>query len=565
MRINARATTIFIFLLGAYVRVINIWQPLDGSMKAPWRESDVASIARNYYREGMNIFSPRIDWRGDGPGYAEMEFPVLPWMIALFYKVFGYHEIAGKLLSFSFSLASLLIFLKLSHYFLPKLADAAATLFFALNPLLFRTANTLQPESLMFMLYLLAVYAFLRWIQDDSKKYYIIALIATALSILVKASAAHIGLFYLLFVIRQRGFKFLQNWSMWLFAVLSLLPALLWYTHAHQLWLQYGNSLGVSNESHWVGLDFFKNIYFIKGIINSEIRFVWMPTGLFIIVTGLMSNRRNLANQICVMWLIAIFLYYFIAARTTADEWAYYYHIFAVPPIAILFGNSVCAIAGALRKDLHYLMIGSAIMAIALISSYLFGFFVFSKMIKLVLLLVLSGVLILPLLRLHIFSSGAVFLQGRFLVVKRLMIYVLILFIPATYLYMALRITSDAETSQNERLQSLFEFAQEIKSLIPDDALIISSGGICRDPDGHPVAYNASYMFLWLDRKGFNICEEEQSITAVQHLAERGAKFFIAEKEALNTKPPFKNQLNDKFILLKECSEAYLFDLRVPN
>jgi hypothetical protein len=45
----------------------------------------------------MYILYPRIDWRGDGPRYAEMEFPIIPWTIAALYKIFGYHEVIGRI------------------------------------------------------------------------------------------------------------------------------------------------------------------------------------------------------------------------------------------------------------------------------------------------------------------------------------------------------------------------------------------------------------------------------------------------------------------------------------
>ncbi len=569
MQANNRAIFIFLFFLGACIRLINIWQPLDGHLREAWREADVASISRNYYREDMNICYPRIDWRGDGPGYVEMEFPALPWLIAIFYKLFGYHEIIGKLLSCSFSLVSLLIFIQLSRHLLPNLAASAASMFFVLNPLLFRTANTLQPESLMLMLYILAVYSFIRWLDEGSWKFYVIALVATVFTILAKATAAHIGLFFLLLIFRNKGIKFFKHCSIWLFGALSLLPALLWYSHAHELWLQYGNSLGVSNESHWIGWDFFTNPYFIKGILASEIHFVWMPMGLIIIVAGLFLKRLEKADQISFLWLTTIFVYYVIAVRTAADDWAYYYHIVSVPPVAILVGNSINTINNFWKKkNINYLVTWSGVIAALIISAYLSGIFNFNKLVKLALLMVLSGILIMPplLKKPHfIFESAGNLSQKILLISRTLLLYILIFLIPATYLYMAFRITGDIHPAENQRLQKLFECAKEIDSAIPKDALIISSGGVCRDQDGYPVAYNASYMFFWLDRKGFNICQEDQSIDAIQQLIERGAKFFIAEKAALKIKPEFENELKNEFVLVKECSEAYLFDLREPD
>lgn len=569
MTSNNRTLFIFLFLLGAYVRTINLWQPLDGNMREAWREADVASIARNYFREGMDIRYPRIDWRGDGPGFAEMEFPAYPWLIALGYKIFGYHEIIGKLLSYLFSLASLLIFFKLSRHLLPTLAAAAGSLFFALNPLLFRTANTLQPESLMLMLYLLAAYTFIRWMETDSYSHFLLSMIATALAILAKASAAHLGLFFLFMILRFKGLALLKRWPVWVFGIFSLLPAFLWYSHAHRLWFLYGNSLGISNESHWVGWDFFTNPYFIRGILSSEIHFVWMPMGMIIIVAGLLLKKIEKAEQICLLWLISIFIFYIIAARTTADGWAYYYHIVAVPSVALLFGNGVAALNNLLKqKNFTFLVTVSGLVAGGIIVLELTGIFHFTRSIKLVLWLALSAILIMPFFlqpRSLRPEKRVDLLKKKFSTAAKLLIWGLIFLIPATYLYMGIRIAGDIRPYDYQRQQALFEFARDIDPLMPQDALIISSGGICRDQDGYPVAFNASYMFFWLDRKGFNICQEEQSMAAVRQLIERGAKYFIAEKAALKFKPEFERELKQEFVLLRECSEAYLFDLQRPN
>jgi hypothetical protein len=61
-----------LFFLGAWIRSLDVWRPVDGRIRESWRECDYAAVARNFYREGMDILYPRIDWRGDGPGYAEM-------------------------------------------------------------------------------------------------------------------------------------------------------------------------------------------------------------------------------------------------------------------------------------------------------------------------------------------------------------------------------------------------------------------------------------------------------------------------------------------------------------
>ncbi len=55
-----------IIAIGLLVRVIDINQPfVDGWS---YRQSDVAMVARNFYRYGYDFLYPRIDYGGTQPG-----------------------------------------------------------------------------------------------------------------------------------------------------------------------------------------------------------------------------------------------------------------------------------------------------------------------------------------------------------------------------------------------------------------------------------------------------------------------------------------------------------------
>ncbi len=81
------------------------------------------------------------------------------------------------------------------------------------------------------------------------------------------------------------------------------------------------------------------------------------------------------------------------------------------------------------------------------------------------------------------------------------------------------------------------------------------------DADGYAVAYNASFMFYWLDRKGFNICTEEQSLEKMREFSARGARYFVAQKNLLSEKPGLENNLRQNFGVIAECDEMILFEL----
>ena len=338
MHKTTKIILILIFLAGAILRMSDAFRPIN---HASWRESDLGAIARNYARESMNPLYPRIDWRGNTEGFAEMEFPLYPYLIAVTYKIFGVHDYFGRIWAFLFSLSTLFFFFKLARVYLCDFALVFACLFFTFNPLIIEFSTAIQPEGLMMSYYVASVYVFLKWLKTDENKYFWLAVLTTSLTLLAKITAAHIGLFFGVLFLQKFGVGVFKKIKVWLFGVFTLFPALIWYIHARNLWKIYGNSLGVSNEYHWIGWDFFTNSYFIKGILHTELTEIWMVFGLTVGVFAVWRGfGEKLVNQ-SLLWLASIFVMYLIAARTTADEWAIYYHIFAVAPAALLFGFGV--------------------------------------------------------------------------------------------------------------------------------------------------------------------------------------------------------------------------------
>jgi len=492
---KARLIFILIFVVAAGVRLVRVWQPVNTTS---WREADLSAIARNYYREGMNPFYPRIDWRGTGPGFTEMEFPLYPWTVALFYQAFGVHEIIARLLSYALSLLTLYLFFQLAQRLLPMVGAAIASLCFALSPLPIFAATAIHAEGLMLFGYVAAAYTFIKWVEEGAEKDYWLAIAATALTILAKASAAHIGLLFAVLLLSSKGFRALRQPRVWLFGIAALSPGLLWYMHAHQLWLTWGNSMGLSNEYPWAGPDLLTNQAFLRGITKLELTEVWIPAGVIGGVVAVLLGWRIRSVRISLVWLAACMIFYLVAARTTMDNWAFYYHIFSAAPVALMTGAGV----EILRRIPFTRKLG-------LSGAFTWG---------------MVAVLLL-----------AFAVQGR-------------------------KVYAQQAPFAPDEYQCIRGFA----SAIPGNALILASGGPCTDADGYRVAWNASYIFYWLDRRGFNICEGEQSLDAVRALARRGAEYFVADKTALHKKPGFEAELRSQYQALAECGTAVLFRLTPP-
>jgi 4-amino-4-deoxy-L-arabinose transferase-like glycosyltransferase len=556
---NVRLILVLIFLLAAGVRAVTLWEPIN---TFSWREADLAAIARNYYQEGMNLFYPRIDWRGAGPGFTEIEFPLYSWSAALLFQVFGYHELILRLMVYGLSLLGMFVFFKLARCLLPDVGAVAATLFFALSPLAVFISTAIQAEGLMFCSYVTAFYAFVRWIDERGRVHYWLAVAATSLAILTKAPAAHLGVTFALITLTRVGWKALRDPAVWVFALIALLPALLWYCYAHQLWLTYGNSMGLSNEHHWIGSDIVTNPSFVIRIIRMELLRVWMPTGVVIAAFGIWFKWSERAVREALFWLVAVAMFYLLGARSTGDDWAFYYHIFSVPPVALLFGAG----AEAIRQ---FEMPDRMLRLVIAVSIALIGIFGLAWLASATIIHPGDNARWLPRLAVLFALASATLLIFRSNVTQRsetasssgwmsaAVCYGLVVMICATFLFQARGIARDVLM----RPTGFYPCVPAFTSALKEPGLILASGGACHDADGFQVAYNASYFFYWLRRKGFNVCEAEQSLPVIKSFAGRGARYFVAEKQAMKKQPGFEDEMRRTYPVVSECAEAVLFQL----
>lgn len=105
------------------------------------------------------------------------------------------------------------------------------------------------------------------------------------------------------------------------------------------------------------------------------------------------------------------------------------------------------------------------------------------------------------------------------------------------------------------------EFEQacrEFTPLVPPDALLVVRGGNKLDEHGHPVAYNESLAFAWMDRKGWNYPIEDFGLDELQRLARAGAQYWIAQPADL-ADPGLRAQVESSFARVATSGGCVLF------
>ncbi len=487
--------------IGVTLRVIGAVQPLNQPV---WRQSDLWAQARGFLLEDANPFHPRIAWRGNTSGLAESEFPLVPWTTAMLWRIIPDNELWLRLLPFASGLMVLWLFWMIAKQLLDGLGATIAFACIAVAPLAVFVGSSVQSDGVMLAGLVGAVCASLRWTTTDAawkqRRWPLALTLSLGIAGLMKPTALHVGVVVAAVIVVRRGWQALSKPVVALVATTSVALPLAWMLHARSIFRSTGLSLGISNEHHFAGTELLTNPSLVRGIIQLDLRWVWglaLLPAMFAVFSGWRSEHVRIAFT----WAAAAAALLLIVGRTTGDEWAFYYHVVAVPPMALLVGTGCSEAIRRLRS--------------------------------------------LPIAQRH----GTV---TQFVIV-------------GSVLAMCLPWLRTSVTSIRPRQPSpLFVCAQTVSNSIPE-GLLLTSGGIRFDDAGHDVAHDAPYMFHWLDRQGWTLAIEDQSVSAIDTFRALGARFFVAETQATSQVAGFDAELQSRFPVIGTCTGvATVYDLGPP-
>jgi 4-amino-4-deoxy-L-arabinose transferase-like glycosyltransferase len=155
--------------LGALLRLKGIHDPIFDH--PGWRQGDTAAIARNFAQLQYDILFPQTDYNGPPPNYVELELQIVPFLAATLYKVFGVHEVFGRLISLAFGVATIPVIAVFGRWlFRSPTAGIIAAAAFAVLPGAWYYSHTFMPDTTMVFFTTCALYACARWIVEDEAR-----------------------------------------------------------------------------------------------------------------------------------------------------------------------------------------------------------------------------------------------------------------------------------------------------------------------------------------------------------------------------------------------------------
>ncbi len=224
---------LYIFIIFISVRLVGITNELNDYHH--FRQTYTASFAKYFYENGFDLLNPNLDILN----YKNVsEFQIYPFLVAVLYKIFGYHDFLGRILSLFFSIGTFFVFYKLVELYFNQKVATIAIIFYTILPLSIFYSRVYMLEPMMLYLSVSMVYYFSLFLEKDRYSYLFLSIFFTSLTLLIKIPTIYMLLPILFLFINKTGYKFIFKLSTYVYGIFSFLPAFYWYFLHNKLFPQ---------------------------------------------------------------------------------------------------------------------------------------------------------------------------------------------------------------------------------------------------------------------------------------------------------------------------------------
>ena len=321
--------------------------PLDFAVT---RQLHSLIMARGYYyqMDTPDTLSMPQDLRQfgitKGNSESQIEPPIFEKLVAFTYRLLGGENIlVFRLFSILFWVIGGIPLFFLSRKLMSVNGAFAALAVYLFTPFAVIASRSFQPDPLMVMLILWALYFQVEWAQKDTLKWALLAGIFTGLSLFVKIPAAFFVGFTMVGLVISRGVKnSLRNWRVWMIAALGLVPALVF---------NYISATVGGNAGAIFGARFFPNLFtdpkwYFKWLMLAKSVVGYFPILIALLGYFFLKTKQHKIFYFC-MWL-GYLLYGFMFAYHIYTH--NYYHLPLIPIVAIGFGLVFSALFSKLEE-----------------------------------------------------------------------------------------------------------------------------------------------------------------------------------------------------------------------
>ena len=155
-----------------------------------WAQCDRGSVARNFAEQSMNFFKPRVYNCKNLTGITGMEFPIINYTVAIFYKAFGFNDFWYRFI--------MLVIISFGIYYGVKISNKIINNFFIsifaiflwyVSPVLNYYSPNFIPDTASLAFAIISWFYFFEYKQNSSRKNIILLGVFLSLSCLIKVAS----------------------------------------------------------------------------------------------------------------------------------------------------------------------------------------------------------------------------------------------------------------------------------------------------------------------------------------------------------------------------------------
>lgn len=333
---NPKVVLSFLFLLSLLMHFPVFKSDLIGYHS--WRQTLTQINIENFAFEDFNILNPKTNDRGNGNGIMRLEFPLMQWLFACFYKLSGNHLIITRILSFAIGIFSVLgIYFLLKNIFRKEILAIAGAWAFNFSPVFYYYTMNPLPDNFALCCSIWGLSNFFGWTIEKTRIKIILAGMFLSLGALAKLP-------FILYYIVPFAYLFIERESIkikyfpLILLLFSVFPIIVWYSFSVPNLRWNPVLFGIFNETD---LPVMEQLDSIRYIVISTLPELLINYGsLLFFLSGIyVLFRKKLYLQksfyVFLSLSIVLALYYFYEMNAIGKVHDYYLFPF-LPPIFII-------------------------------------------------------------------------------------------------------------------------------------------------------------------------------------------------------------------------------------
>lgn len=325
-----------------------------------WRQTQTQTVIEHFYREDFNILNPRINDKADTDRIFRMEFPIMQWLFACFYRLFGDHIIISRLLTFLLGTCSVMGMFRLIRHLFDRTDIALAGAWaFSFSPVFYYYTVNPLPDNFALMCGIWSLALWWQYLREGHLRQLFLAALMLGLATLSKLPFIIYGTAPLLYVIMQLVQKERRNLlPVVLIFGAALLPAAAWYAWVIPGWQGNGVTSGMlDNHISWAEtLDIVHHnlISTLPELLVNYGAFLFFLAGIYYGWAN--RNRDRLSFRLLLATVLIVCLYFVFEMNMIAKVHDYYLFPF-LPFLFIVVAYGAVQLLESRRKWLRYLSV----------------------------------------------------------------------------------------------------------------------------------------------------------------------------------------------------------------